>query len=252
MAKKLFMILLAWGIAAALPGCGGALITTYEGADDAAETVPDGADGEGDAAREDTVVPDPLPEDVTPAEDAPPEVPVDPQPDEAPPDIEPDVIPDGPCPLQQIPFQAEAMTLDSGFLVETSSRPEIGQYIMAQGANTGSASIALDIPCAGNWVMWGIVWWQDSYSDSFFWAWDDPATRYVWHVMQQCGTSIPQDWYWDQVSRSPVTTTCVTIDEDPAVMPLTAGPHTFYLLGREPGASAAEFVLTNDMSWTPS
>jgi hypothetical protein len=248
--------LLGTFMAAVLPGllgCGGAIGTGGDGQEggDTADTADMGADADAH---------DPAPDDGTGDEDAAHDLPVDPtvedplsEPDAAEVDaadaIE-DPMPDGACPPQVIQFEAEAMTLDDGFDTGWSNYLS-DTYIISTMDNEGQASIVLEIPCTDDWVMWAAVWWENGYSDSFGFAWDDPAAMSVWHVMQQCGTYISRGWYWDRVSRSPVTDTCDVIDEDPAVMPLDMGTHTFYLMGREDGSAVAVFYLTNDPAWSP-
>ena len=242
------------GMMLLLCGCGGALGTGGDGQEgddvvDAADTAadPDAHDPALDDAGEDPR-PDPM---VDP--------PVDPGVEDLPmPDVvDVDVVdtvedpePDGGCPPQVIQFEAEAMTLDEWFDTGWSNYLS-DTYIISRMDNEGQASIVLDIPCTDSWVLWAAVWWENGTSDSFGFAWDDPGTMSVWHVMQQCGTYISRSWYWDQVSRSPVTDTCDVIDEDPAVMFLGSGAHTFYLMGREDGSVVAVFYLTNDPAWAP-
>lgn len=242
-------------VLAGLMGCGGAIGTGGDGGGD----LDDAVDGMDSAADPDAH--DPVPDDA--AGEPRPDPLVDPVVDPAAEDLPvPDLVdvevvdsiedpePDAACPPQVIEFEAEAMTLDEGFRTGWSEFLS-DQYIISLSDNEGQASIVLDIPCTDEWVMWAAVWWESGYSDSFYFAWDDPADQYVWHVMQQCMTYIPRGWYWDQVSRSPVADVCDIIDEDPAVMPLSMGPHTFYLMGREDGAAVAVFYLTNDSAWTP-
>ena len=161
---------------------------------------------------------------------------------------------DGDCALVQIPFQAEDMTMDRGFNVETSSREYIGQFIEAVARDSiGEASIELEIPCDDTWVLWGLVWFESGYADSFRWSWDAVASDPpVWDLMQQgCSPSLGADWYWDEVSSRVDTGTCGDPEEDPALVDLTAGTHTFYLLTRERMSAVAEFILTNDLAYTP-
>jgi hypothetical protein len=167
-----------------------------------------------------------------------------------------DVTADGGCELVQIPFEAEDMTFDDGFRTDESSRPYIGTFLEAAMDDAGTASREIDIPCGDDWVLWGLVWieggYATMYSDSFSWAWDEAATTWVWDLMQQgCSPSLPADWYWDRVSLRTETGTCGDPEEDPAVFTLSAGAHTFHLLGREGNAAVAEFVLTNDLDYVP-
>jgi len=222
-----------------LAGCGGSL-ALYHGDDGGGEASPDGTGGDVawdvplDPQGEEEVAPgDALPEEDD-APDAAPDLPVEPG-----------------CGAVQLPFEARAMARDEGMVVRNSSRPEIGTYVVTWWDEYGTGAMSIEIPCEDDWVLWAQVWWEDMYSDSFYWAWDDPDGVAVWHVMQQCETRVDADWYWDQVSRSPVTDYCDIIDEDPAVVHLGAGSHTFFLKGRESGSAVARFVLTNDRSWQP-
>jgi hypothetical protein len=155
-----------------------------------------------------------------------------------------------PCSPAQIPFQADEMELD-GFVVRNSGIDEVDNMILVQRANTGEASMEVDVPCEDDWTLWAYVRWENMEADSFYWSFDDPRSRAVWHVMQQCILSIEPGWYWDQVSRSADSSQCEPVEEDPAVVHLTRGRHTFYLFGREADTAVGLFVLTNDPSYRP-
>jgi hypothetical protein len=219
-----------------LAACGGTVKSQLDGETDGTEDPPP-ADLETDVSPD--AEEDATPEDAV--EDA-----VD--------DAVSDPPPDGGCELVQIPFEAEDMTLDSGFGTETSSREHIGQFIEAVAWDSrGQASIELEIPCDDTYVLWGLAWWEQMESDSFYWSWDSvPSDPPVWDLMQQgCSPSIGRDWYWDQVSSRIETGYCGDPEEDPALMDLTAGTHTFYLFTRERMSAVAEFILTNDLAFTP-
>jgi hypothetical protein len=141
------------------------------------------------------------------------------------------------CGNNRIEFEAEAMELI--FFIALDD-PRVGQYITDPAGFTGFASIELDIPCAVHWLE----------GDSFYWAWDDPTSTLVWHLLQQCGDPRVDEWRWDQVSGSIETWDCGDVGDDPAVVSLTAGPHTFYLLGREAYARVDKFIITDNLSWT--
>ncbi|MBW2262479.1 MAG: hypothetical protein JRG91_10945 [Deltaproteobacteria bacterium] len=153
----------------------------------------------------------------------------------------------GDCPPVRIPFEAEDMTL-TGFVTDTSTRPEIGDYIYSE-TNTARASIDIGIPCTDEYVLWGLVWWEDDSNDSVFWEWDSSGTPMVWDFLQCSGTT-PR-WHWDQVTGRPDSMYCREPAEDPEIFVLTEGDHTFALTNRELYSTVAEFVLTNDMSYTP-
>jgi len=182
--------------------------------------------------------------------DAPPDLVPDTEPDVVI-DTAPDVLPDAVCPLVQITFEAEAMTFDDGFGTAESSRAYIGTYLESLSDDYGVASISLDIPCADDWYLWGLAWWGSGASDSFYWTWDTWPETWVWDVMQQCGTTITADWYWDLVTQRTETGSCGAPEYDPAVMTLGAGAHLFYLMGREGDTAVDEFILTNDPSFVP-
>ena len=240
--------------------CGGSIAANGDGgtdtgadttpADTSVDTMPD-ADLDVPAETIEDTPPDTEPDAVPDAEpDAVPDLVPDTEPD-VPPDTAVDVPPDVACPLVQIPFEAEAMTFDSGFRTAVSSRAYIGTYLESVYDDGGVASVSLDVPCADDWYLWGLAWWGSGSSDSFYWTWDTWPDTWVWDVMQQCGTTITADWYWDQVSQRTETGACAAPDVDPAVMPLSAGTHIFYLMGREGDTAVDEFILTNDPSFVP-
>ena len=155
-----------------------------------------------------------------------------------------------PCSPAQVSFRADEMELD-GFLVRNTDIDEVDRMILVQRANTGEASMEVDVPCEDDWTLWAYARWENTEADSFYWSFDDPRDRIVWHVMQQCAVTIEPGWYWDQVSRGSDIGACEPIQEDPAVVHLTRGRHTFYLFGREANAAVGLFVLTNDPSYRP-
>ncbi|MBW2260426.1 MAG: hypothetical protein JRG91_00515 [Deltaproteobacteria bacterium] len=239
--KDVKLITLAAAVMLVIGACGGTVTTGTDGGTDGAADPPpadletDGApDGDGD-----------------PLDDATPDAEEDAAPDPVSDPVS-DPPPDGGCAFVQIPFEAEDMTLDSGFQTAESSREYIGTFIENVATSDGQAAIDIEIPCEDTYVLWGLVWWESGSEDSFYWSWDAiPSDRPVWDVMQQCGTSIARDWYWDQVTYRTDTGFCDTPEEDPALMDLTAGTHTFYLTGRERLSAVAEFILTNDLGYTP-
>lgn len=149
------------------------------------------------------------------------------------------------CGDNRIQFEAESMAMVFFMVLDD---PRVGQYITDTAGYSAFASIELDIPCAGDWVMWGNVHWLEG--DSFYWAWDDPTSTLVWHLLQQCGDPRVDEWRWDQVSGAIEDWNCANVGDDPAVVSLTAGLHTFYLLGREPFARVDRFIFTDNLSWT--
>lgn len=240
-----------------LAACGGTVGTDDDAGPDTSEdtTVTDSSTDTAVDTGEDA--PPDLPED-TPvadttedtAEDVMEDIVPDPVEDTAEPDTTTDVVTDGECGTVMIPFEAEEMSL-SGFSVRTSSRDYIGDFIETDRDDEGVASVTLDIPCTDTYVMWGLVWWESGSEDSYLWTWDTGSEPVQWDVMQQCSTTIPADWYWDQVSWKYDDGYCGTPEEDPATMPLTAGSHTFYLFGREAMTAVDEFILTNDPAYVP-
>jgi len=155
-----------------------------------------------------------------------------------------------PCNPVQIDFRADEMQLED-FVVRNTDIEEVDRMILVQRAYTGEAAMEVDVPCEDDWTMWAYVRWENTEADSFYWSFDDPHGRNVWHVMQQCSVSIEPGWYWDEVSRSSDFGACGPILEDPAVVHLTRGRHTFYLFGREAFTAVGLFVLTNDPSYRP-
>ena len=244
----LMAALLVWG-------CGG-VIKAGEDADDDTTTPPDTMTGDTDTDPADDPADDPATDPLPDtSEDPPPDTVPDPTTDPVPdtaPDPTTDPLPDGSCPLVQIPFEAEDMDHDDGFAEEASSRPYIGTFLESRTDGGGVASWEIDVPCADNWYLWGLVWWSSLYEDSFYWTWDTWPESWVWDVYQQgCSPSASSDWYWDQLSLRTETGSCGDPEEDPAVLPLSAGSHTFFLFGRESGTAVAEFILTNDPAYVP-
>lgn len=227
----------AFFMALILIGCGGTVKADRDGETDTTTDQPS-VDGETDTG-EDTPTPDA--DTDTPTPDVVGDTPT------------PDVEPDGGCGPVQIAFEAEDGTLEGAMNTRESSREYIGTFLeYLGGEGGGSASYEVEVPCSDTYVLWAVVWFESGNEDSFFWAWDDTTTTWVWDLTQQgCYPRLGRDWYWDQVSQRTDTGRCGDPEVDPATFTLTAGTHTFHLLGRERMSAVAEFVLTNDMSYTP-
>jgi hypothetical protein len=101
--------------------------------------------------------------------------------------------------------------------------------------NAGKAVYSVDVPEAGNYVLWLRVWWNGECSNSFTISVDsqtpflfgEDATYKVWH------------WV-----RYPVSRTARPIQ-------LTAGKHTLCIMNREDGVRLDQILLSGDKRFVP-
>ena len=139
-------------------------------------------------------------------------------------------------------FQAESENITSP--LETISDPDAsaGAYIWklsGSGDTTtpdGVAEYTIDIPIAGEYVIWGRLIAPDGRCNSFFTS-IDAGEDFAW------GVQIGSVWTWDSVNGN---------GQDPLVFNLSAGTHTLRISGREDGTKLDRLLITNDMAFVPS
>ena len=136
-------------------------------------------------------------------------------------------------------IQAESAYLSSPLETVSDTDASAGAYIWKRpgsGGFAGAAEYTIDIPIAGDYVIWGRVIAPDGGSDSFFTS-IDGGEHVAWHV--QTGSV----WAWDLVNGN---------GQDPLISNLAAGTHTLKISGREDGTKLDRILITNDMEFVPS
>jgi len=139
-------------------------------------------------------------------------------------------------------FQAESENITSPLETVSDPNASAGAYIWkpsGSGDTTtpdGAAEYTIDIPIAGEYVIWGRVIAPDGGCNSFFTS-IDAGEDFAW------GVQIGSVWTWDSVNGN---------GQDPLVLNLSAGTHTLRISGREDGTKLDRLLITNDMAFVPS
>jgi hypothetical protein len=151
------------------------------------------------------------------------------------------VSPAGPFTPVYLAIEAESATLASPMAVLTDPNAAGGKYIASSVAQSGTATFALNIPDAGDYVVWCKFRSIDDSSDSFFVSMDGGVEDIYDTVL---GTTWSTDWLWSAVNGR-------TAGAFPSVFSLSAGQHSLVFRGREANAALDQLLVTNDRSYVP-
>ena len=141
--------------------------------------------------------------------------------------------------------------------------PHVGAYVFSMVANQGRATFSVNLPQAGRYYAWGLVW-EDHVggdrgdADSFFVYVDDGEEK-LWHFgcgnERHPGPQVFGHWRWQRMLVMPnADSDCELRD---LAFRLSAGEHRIVVRNREgadnsaQAARLARLVLTNDPDWTP-
>ena len=102
----------------------------------------------------------------------------------------------------------------------------------------GSVSFTLNLPVAGDYVIWGRVRADSTTSDNSFFVSMDSGSNLLWAT--PTGGS---GWTWDLVKNQGST--------GPQVYALGAGTHTLVIKQREDGTKLDRILITNDRTYVP-
>jgi len=140
-----------------------------------------------------------------------------------------------------LPFEAESGTLASPMAIASDQNASGGQFITTSTFDSGSATYAVDIPSAGNYVIWCRVLSPDGGSDSFYVSVDGGAEA-IYATAQNRWTNA---WQWTAVNDIIVTGTAARTFQ------LGAGRHNLVFRGREEGTALDQILVTNDPNYVP-
>lgn len=132
-------------------------------------------------------------------------------------------------------LEAEEGTLTAPMTVVSDSSTSACEYIHTTSGTGGKVTFNLDIPTAGDYVIWGHAYGLGNSADSFCVSMDGGTTA-TWDISQG-------GWVWDRVSNRG--------GMDPVIYPLTAGQHTLTISQRETGARLDVIEVTSDMNHRP-
>jgi hypothetical protein len=137
-------------------------------------------------------------------------------------------------------LEAEAAALVSPMTIASDSNASGGLCIASTVSDTGLATFSIDIPAAGDYVVWCRVLSPTNWFDSFYVS-ADGGTEYVYATAQDRWTNA---WQWS----------ALVMDAGPAprVFQFAVGNHTVVFRGREPGTALDQIVITNDRGFVPN
>ena len=99
----------------------------------------------------------------------------------------------------------------------------------------GKATVTVEIPKDGAYILWARVWWEGECSNSFRVKIDDAAP----FLFGEDGTF--KSWHW---VKFPVARTAKPIQ-------LAKGPHTIAFMNNEDGVRIDQVALCSDKRWVP-
>jgi len=135
--------------------------------------------------------------------------------------------------------EAESATLASPMAVAVDPNASGGGYIATSAEESGTATFTLDLPVAGDYVIWCRVLSPNTATDSIYVSMDGG----VEDIYDMVSTWTP-DWQWTMVNgRNAIV--------NPRIFTLNSGRHTLVLRGREPAAEIDQLLVTNDRNYVP-
>lgn len=139
-------------------------------------------------------------------------------------------------------FEAEAGTVASPMQVYSDKGDASGSYMMVPtsypsaagpfaGTATPEVSYSLDIASTNVYQVWARVYAPDGARDSFFYEFDNAASYTPYYISADSA-----DWQWVKVTS----------------VSLTQGAHDLKIKYRESGMGFDRFIVTSNVSYTPS
>jgi hypothetical protein len=158
------------------------------------------------------------------------------------------VNPAGPFTPVYLAIEAESATLVSPMALSTDENASGGDYIETSANDSGTATFDIDVPVAGDYVVWCRILSPDTGTDSFYASMDGGAEDV--YDTTQVYTNV---WQWTALSgRGGVDVPYSTVPAlSPRTFTLGVGRHNLVLRGRELNTALDQIVLTNDRSYVP-
>ena len=146
----------------------------------------------------------------------------------------------GPFTPVYLAIEGESATLVSPMAIASDANASGGKYISSTANESGTATFTIDVPVAGDYVVWCKVLWPDSGTDSIYVSVDGGAEDIYTTVTGTWSTT----WQWAAVNGFNAGTY-------PRIFTLSAGRHSLVFRGREADAGIDQLVVTNDRSYVP-
>ena len=119
-----------------------------------------------------------------------------------------------------------------------------GGYLDGPSTDGGVVEFTIEVPVAGDYVIWGRVGADCGSSDSFFVS-IDGGDAMAWHIKQ----TEQGAWAWDVVTQRAFND--VRDASNPNVYHLEAGVHSIVFSQREDGTRLDKILVTNDKQYVP-
>ncbi len=140
----------------------------------------------------------------------------------------------------EITIEAESAVLAGPMQVSPDGQAFDNLCINGYNVNRrGWATLTVNIPKEGDYVIWGRINGRDGYTNSFFVS-VDHAEPIIWDVTKS------NRWEWDRVSERGLGTT-VEPSVDPLVFHFKAGEHTIVIGNRERETRLDRLIITDDV-----
>jgi hypothetical protein len=146
-------------------------------------------------------------------------------------------------------IEAESATLVAPMAIASDQNAAGGKYIAPTSDESGTATFAINIPTAGDYVVWCKIRSTNISSDSAYVSADGGAED----IYDTAQNGLSDLWQWTVVNgRGGITAPYSTVSPiSPRVFSFTAGQHTLTFRGREANTAIDQLLVTNDRSYVP-
>ena len=146
----------------------------------------------------------------------------------------------GPFTPVYLAIEAESATLVSPMAISTDQNASGGKYIASTADELGTATFAIDIPVAGDYVVWCNVVWTGRGTDSTYVSVDGGAEDIYTTIDGPWSTA----WQWTVVNG-------FNAGGATRVFSLSPGRHNLVFRSREANTALDQLLVTNDRSYVP-
>ena len=143
-------------------------------------------------------------------------------------------------------LEAEAATLVAPMSTGADAQASGGHYISTSVTDSGTATLGITVPMAGNYYVWCRVLAPDSSHDSFY----GKANASSEDIDDDAEGTWSPNWQWTVLNGRGGTGVPLTIN--PRMMTLAAGANTIVFRGREAGSKLDRILVTDDPNFIPT
>ncbi|MEZ4272378.1 MAG: right-handed parallel beta-helix repeat-containing protein [Myxococcota bacterium] len=141
--------------------------------------------------------------------------------------------------------EAETQVISAPMNVEPNPNASAGTYLVSDVDLEGQIDFTIDVPAAGDYLIWARVLAVSSTSDSFFVSTNAGAED----IYDAAEGTWSGDWQWTRVNgRNGAASTTL----NPRIFGLNAGSNTLTFRAREAGAGVDVVLITDDTRFVPT